>query len=147
MGACVHTGDMHEDSVHLGDTLCLEGHCTPGDSMCLEGEQVPERTARAQRDSMFDKGQHLSIKTGVAWRDRMSLEGHMDFRESMCRSESMQQEKGQQTPVGQHVLGGTAAPGHAVPHHYSRWPSSNKENPSPAQAYGGQEFTARLNKR
>lgn len=85
MGACVHTGDMHEDSVHLGDTLCLEGHCTPGDSMCLEGEQVPERTARAQRDSMFDKGQHLSIRTGVAWRDRMSLEGHMDFRESMCR--------------------------------------------------------------
>lgn len=50
------TGDIHEDSMHLGDTLCLEEHYTPGDSMCLEGEQVPERTARLQRDSVFDKG-------------------------------------------------------------------------------------------
>lgn len=35
----------------------------------------------------------------------MSLEGHMDFGESMCQNESMQQEKGQQVPAGQCVLG------------------------------------------
>lgn len=49
------TGDIHEDSMHLGDTLSLEKHYTPGDSTCLEGEQVPERTARLQRDSMFTR--------------------------------------------------------------------------------------------
>lgn len=35
----------------------------------------------------------------------MSLQGHMDFGESTCQIGSMQQEKGQQVPAEQRVLG------------------------------------------
>lgn len=126
-------------------TLCLEGHCTPGDGMCLEGKQVPERTAHLQRDSMSDKGQHVSIRTGVAWRDRMSLEGHMDFGESMCQKESTQQQKGQQVPVAQHVLGVQQPLDMQCHATIPGGPAAIRK--ISAQAYGGQEFTARINKR